>query len=462
MNRSSQPFILLGALAAVLVGLALAMQHSSYEVWGGVLLLPILTMVTLPLLRVAVRKDVPHLYRILAIGFFLKLAGTALRFYVFSKVYGSASDATLYFERGARLASGVRSGRLGISEIIPWARELGFVIKLSGLVLTITGPTRLGAFMVFGWLGFWGVVFIVKAACRAIPGLEQHRFAILCITVPSIVFWPSSLGKEAWILFAIGVLSLGLSRLFVWDRPVVGLLLATLGGMGIGAVRIHLAAVFVAGAAFAFVQGLLAPANEAMQQRRGGRLLLAFASLSLMGTIGYLAVRHISLSKDGGDFLSGIDNALSRAESMSETGGSSFTPINTRNPLVWPWAIFRTLTRPLPVDVHSASAFFPAVETTAYLLALIACRRRVAGLRAAMRRSPFLTYCIASTAIFGVVFSAFGNLGILVRQRSLVVPFMILLLCIPARRSRNQRLADQLDVPAARPRQRTGAAASRA
>jgi len=462
--RLRQPALLVGILTAALVGLAMVMAKTSYDVWGGVLLIPVLAVITIPLLRLALRKDIPHLFGILAIGFFVKMAGTALRFYVFSSVYGGAADSTYYYRTGGDLADAVRAGRLSLLDILPWARELGFVIRLSGVVLTFTGPTRLGAFMVFGTFGFWGSVFIVKAVCRAVPGIAQRRFATLCVAVPSVVFWPSSLGKEAWIFLSIGVLSLGLSRLFVWDRPIIGLVLATLGGMGIGAVRIHLAAVFVAGAALAFLQGLLLPATDTLRRRKGGRFLLAAISIVLVGAVGYTAVDRIRLSRDGGDFLTGLDSALDRAATMSEAGGSSFTPINTRNPLLWPYAIARTLTRPLPIDVQSVSAIFPAAEIMAYLLALIAGRRRLANLRALIRRSPFLTYCLASTAIFGLVFSAFGNLGILVRQRSLVVPFMLVLLCIPAAASRKQRLEEQLDraEQARREAQRVGAAASRA
>lgn len=465
MPQSRQTALVIGILVAVLSGLGVLMTQTSYEVWGGVLLVSVLTVLTMPLLYLAVRRDVPRLFGVLAAGFFMKVAGTILRFYVFSKVYGSVADATYYYDRASNLAAGVRSGRTSFFDIIPWARELTFVIRLTAVVLTFTGPTRLGAFLVFGLMGFWGAVFLVKAACRAIPGLEQRRFAVLCMAVPSIVFWPSSLGKEAWILFSIGVLSLGLSRLYVWDRPVIGLVLATAGGMGIGAVRIHLAAVFIAGAAVAFVQGLVLPTVDPLRRRRGGRLFLAIASLAVMGAVGYTAVNRIRLAKGGGDFLSGLDSALDRAATMSEAGGSSFTPINARNPLLWPWAIARTLTRPLPIDVHTVSAAFPAAETTAYIVALFSCRRRVSNLGAMMRRSPFLTYCVACAAVFGLVFSAFGNLGILVRQRSLVVPFMLTLLCIPARPSRSQRLNERLAQSAnssPRSRQRDGAAASRA
>lgn len=462
MARNREPILIVSVLVVVLAALAIVMAKGTYDLWAGVLLIPILAGVSLSLLRVAVRRDIPHLYGVLALGFFVKMAGTILRYYVFSRVYGSVADATLYYKRGSELAAAVRGGRLSILDILPLARELNFLYRLSGLTLFVTGPTQLGAFLVFGTLGYWGVVLIVKAACRSIPGLEQRRFALLCMWVPSVVFWPSSLGKEAWILFASGVLALGLSHLYLWTRPVLGLVLAALGALGIGALRIHLAAVFLVGAAFAFVQGLLLPESGRFQRRRGGRFALAVVSLALMSAVAYSAVNRLGLSKDGGDFLTGLDSALNRAATMSETGGSAFTPINAKNPVLWPWAIVRTLTRPLPTDVNSLSAVFPALETSAFLIALVAARRRLANIGACLRRSTFLAYCLATSAVFGLVFSAFGNLGILVRQRSLVVPYLLLLLCLPARASRAERHEVRLAQAIEARDQRPGAAASRA
>ena len=79
-----------------------------------------------------------------------------------------------------------------------------------------------------------------------------------------------------------------------------------------------------------------------------------------------------------------------------------------------------------------------------------------------------LTFAIRNTLLFGLVFAAFANLGILARQRSLVVPFMLLLLCLP-KPQRTPSLPDHSVLVssaaqrrARENRQRVGSAASRA
>ncbi len=454
---------MVAVLAAVIAVLGLLMNRASYEVWGGTLAIPVLALIVLPALRWYLRNGLSHLFRVLALGYLLKIVGTLLRYFVFAKVYGGLADSSYYFQKGSLIASAIRSGRESIWGAIPTGRDIFFITRLTGGVLTVTGPTRLGAFLVFGTFGYIGTVFLVVAACRSVPGLVQHRYAVLCAVAPTLVFWPSSLGKEAWILLCIGVFSLGIARILRSDRALFGLAIATLGGVGFGAVRIHLAVIFVAGAAFAFVQGLVLPPANRRALARGRALLLSVSAVAVMIALAFVAARRLQVGDPNGDFLSNLDNAMKRASSLSEIGGSSFTPVSTKNPVLWPYAILRTLTRPLPIDVKSATTLIPAAEMALFLCALLAGRRRLAGFGRALRSSPYLTYCTVCTLLFGLVFSSFGNLGILVRQRSLVAAFMLLPLCLPQASSRAQRVADHW---AARVRKDQGAepepAASRA
>ena len=65
--------------------------------------------------------------------------------------------------------------------------------------------------------------------------------------------------------------------------------------------------------------------------------------------------------------------------------------------------------------------------------------KRWSSVRTAFRRareSPFLLYCIVLILLWAATFSSFQNFGLLVRQRSLVMPALFVLLSInpmPAR-----------------------------
>jgi hypothetical protein len=47
-----------------------------------------------------------------------------------------------------------------------------------------------------------------------------------------------------------------------------------------------------------------------------------------------------------------------------------------------------------------------------------------------IRQYPFLLYCWTLTLIYVMLFQAFGNFGLLVRERSIVLPALYVLLCL--------------------------------
>jgi hypothetical protein len=46
-------------------------------------------------------------------------------------------------------------------------------------------------------------------------------------------------------------------------------------------------------------------------------------------------------------------------------------------------------------------------------------------------RQPYISFAVTVLFAGGLAYSSFGNLGILARQKSLLLPFMLLLPCIP-------------------------------
>ena len=98
--------------------------------------------------------------------------------------------------------------------------------------------------------------------------------------------------------------------------------------------------------------------------------------------------------------------------------------------------------RPFVWEVETGTQIIASIEA-AFITYLVITRRRSLLLAIARARStPFLLYCWTLTALYSVAFSAFSNMGLLVRQRSLVLPALFVLLCVePAlvRRTGDQR-----------------------
>jgi hypothetical protein len=71
------------------------------------------------------------------------------------------------------------------------------------------------------------------------------------------------------------------------------------------------------------------------------------------------------------------------------------------------------------------------------LLTLARWRSLVAAVRR-LRRRPYLALALVYTLLFVVAFAAVGNFGILVRQRSQVLPLYLVLLCCQPRAPRSR------------------------
>src|SRR5947208_936013 len=87
------------------------MQHKAYDVWGAFISVPLLILVSWPMLAAAIRReDDPWFTRIILWAFALKLAGGLARYYVAIAAYNGLIDANDFSKHGAALAALWRHG----------------------------------------------------------------------------------------------------------------------------------------------------------------------------------------------------------------------------------------------------------------------------------------------------------------------------------------------------------------
>ena len=84
--------------------------------------------------------------------------------------------------------------------------------------------------------------------------------------------------------------------------------------------------------------------------------------------------------------------------------------------------------------------------------------RRLLNAPKLMLTTPYLVFAALCIVTFGVAFASIGNLGILVRQRSLVMPLLVLFWCLPpivfaSERRSSERSAARPDAVPDAPRQ---------
>ncbi len=433
--------LLIAGAAIYLLVTGWAMTALSYDIWGVFIVAPVLVVASIPLIPIAFDGRLARLVPIAWLGLGAKFGGAILGYIVRFDSYGGSADAGKYHEAGRLLAADVRSGVASPVSVLPTGTDTDFLEQLTGLVYTVIGSSRLAGFLVFTWFSYWGLVFAIKAAAIAIPKFATRRYACLVFFLPSIAYWGSSIGKEAVVGLSLGVATYGAALLLAdRGRRSTAVVFVLAGLIPAARVRPHFAAIW----AGALVIGLfvkfgmeLVEQRDSTEQRRsrlGVLVLLAVAG------VGFAVVASITLN-----YLNPVDQVNEQQEAVTDRfssifdrvgeqtgqGGSVYEPIAISGPWDWPYAATRTLTRPLLPEANTLNEFLPAIEMTALVALAVISWRRFVNVPFLLLRTPYLVFALLCVGTWGVAFASFGNLGLLVRQRSLVLPLLLVFWCVP-------------------------------
>ena len=432
------------AVTAYVTSLLWAADRLTYDGWFPLLALPVLAVAgTLVLHRWTAYLHDRWLFQVAVLALVLKLMCGVLR-YLMAYVLYDGSDAGYYYTFGVEAYQEYR--------YLDFSRELphggipgtGFVAAVTAMLYTVTGPTMTGGFVVFAFIGFWGQWLAFLAFRRAVPDGHHRRYALLVFFLPTLVFWPSALGKDAWMQMAIGLALFGASFFAVRQHRVRGLVLLAGGLLLAGLVRPHVAAFVALGVIGGLA--LLRPARRTSMTP----VLTVVGTVVLGAAAVWAATRGATFVGAESLSLSDLESAADRAGGRGASGGSEFTPVPLLSPLGPAAALLTVLYRPLPFDAHNVQALLAAAEGT-FLLWLTWCWRW--SLLTALRRSRtamYTTACLIAVVLFVAAFSEFANFGILARQRAQFMPMFLALLCLPSMRGNS--LDPRTALALARPR----------
>jgi hypothetical protein len=433
----SPTILRLGAVAvAAIVGAMLAgtfawvLGTESYNLWGALITVPVVVAINVILIgRVSRREDEPWLAFLLGVALAAKLAASLARYYVAYVLYSGQADAQGYNLAAASLYDDWRRGNITWE----WGGKQGtqYLELITTAVYTVVGPSPLAGFIIFASMAFWGQYLLFRAFRVALPDGDGKRYALLVMLLPSMLYWPSSIGKEAWLLLFVGVTALGAARFFT--RQKGALVLLGVGAAGITLIRPHLAVLLF---------GALAVAQLFRPQARQST-----GVLSKLGGLVVLVVAGVILTSQSASFL-GIDDFSWQAVSdsvdkasdqASEGGGSAFESTPIRSPVDVPSAAVTVVFRPFPWEAHNAQMLLQGLEGLLLIVLLVRAWPRWRHLPSVMRASPYVTFAVVYVAGFIWAFSGFGNFGILARQRVLMLPFFLVLLALPTIEQRRER-----------------------
>ncbi|MBV8808802.1 MAG: hypothetical protein JO033_09015 [Acidobacteriaceae bacterium] len=359
----------------------------------------------------------PHLKQLLGTGILARLVAASLYIWLGAFVYDYSVDAFHYWTVGMQRAQDFSA--VGWSAFQPPFWSTNLINNICGFVMLATGNTLPGLFVLFSLAALWGGYFFYRAFSTAFPAGDPMLYGTLALLLPSNLFWSSAIGKDALAQLFIGLTAYGFAR--VSQRlGTLSIVTCALGIAGVLVVRPHIAAMLAVAVTLPFALG----------KARGGWMNVA-AKIVLVPLLVAVSLWVVS---QAGQFV-GVETADSTSSIQTvnnllkntQIGGSTF---NSGQSLLVrvaesPFLMFR----PFPWEVKNAMAAVASLE--AFLLLWFAWKRRRA-LLAALRqwRDPYVGFILTYAILFSIAFAAAtSNFGILVRQRIMMVPLVLMLFC---------------------------------
>jgi hypothetical protein len=415
-------------VAAATVGVVYAMGRAGFEGQMYLVTVALVGLVAAFVLPKAVERDGGLTLPFVVGALGLHLVGSLVRFVIIQAVYHGVADANGYYGAGKTFAPLFRSLQFPALQDPYFGTP--FVNWSTGILFALIGSTLLGGFVVHSALAFVGGWYFYKAFRVAFPEGDSRLFAVLIFYLPSMWYWPSSLGKDSLVMMFLGLGVYGFALLF---RAVMfrGLFCAGLGLLGAFMIRPPIATALMVAAAAAF---LLRPARRQSAQVTAMTWLIMVPALAF---VAFFTITHTATYLGNSNAIEAFQANRSTDFNTGETG-SNFTPPNALSPTGFPQAVITTNFRPFPWE---AGGLFPALTSMeGVLLGLLIVARRTQifrGLRR-WRANGMVLFSLAAFLAFSVILSSLANFGLLARQRTQVLPFLFMLICMVAK-PRRQR-----------------------
>jgi hypothetical protein len=421
-ERKRSPFSWRTVAGVLVIGciawFAIMWAVESKSVGVALVEIPFLLLLTAPLFMIEARRERRFdLAGLMATGLALRFAASYYRF-------THAADASTYHNSGIELAKSFRRFNFSVDPLSPVPGTGGMKI-ITGVVEVLTNSNAFATFLVFSWLGFLGCYLFYRAFVIALPDGWHYRYALLIFLWPTLLLWPSSIGKDCWMLFTLGIAALGAAR--VLKRQPGGYSLLLVGTLAGSFVRPHVALLLVIAFAVALVIGRRQTRPGAVTPGSVGKIA-GLVVILVLGSV--LATRTADLLK-ANDVGSSVDAALLQNSTRTSQGGSAFHAPNPKNPIGYVEAAVTVVFRPFPIEAHGLESIASSIEGLFLLALALASWRRLASIPRQLRGSPYTMLAIAYMLMFVFAFGTIANFGILARERSQLMPFVFVLLCVP-------------------------------
>jgi hypothetical protein len=289
----------------------------------------------------------------------------------------------------------------------------------------VTGNALPTLFVIFSLAALWGGYFFYRAFCVAFPQGNRGLYGLLVVLLPSILYWSSAIGKDALEQLFIGISAYGFARV-VRRLDFWAILIAAVGIAGASALRPHVGAILAISMLLPFALG----------RTKGGWMTVTakIFLLPVLVSCTFFLVKQAQsfVGAESADLQSGI-HVLEERNIDTQYGDSTFNQGGSliKRIVQGPFLPFR----PFPWEIHNSMSAVAAVEGLG-LFFLLWRKRRECWALIRKWREPYIGFILAFALQFSVIFAAVtSNFGLLVRQRIMLVPIVVMLFCarLPAR-----------------------------
>ncbi len=390
----------------------------------------------------------PTMFRIVMASGALKLAAAPLWIYVIDHYYGGVADAYTYNQVGTQVAAQIRNGNFSFH--VGTLVGDGATSIITGIIYTPIASNTLGGFFIFAFLAFVSLALFYRAFRVALPDGDNRRYAKLVFFFPSLIFWTSAIGKDALISLGLGLGALGAARILARTRG--GFLLLGLGLALTALIRPHVALMLFIALAVAYLVSKStkpSPLNP-LAKVLGAAVLVVGGVVLAKVTAHFLGIQSLDATSIEHVLNQNALNTGAAAQGQIGQFGSSTAASVSLSPASIPKDFYYVVIRPLPFQAHGVTQLASSLENVFLVALLITSWRRLVSAFMSMRRRPYLLLAALYSLVWIVLFASIGNLGILARERTSLLPFLLVLLSWPAatRARKTFRRATEFDVGA--------------
>lgn len=338
--------------------------------------------------------------------------GAAIAYYFYAQQFGG--DVSMYYND----PYGVY-GASGLSTV--------FIINFVQMLKEYFGGTMLDYFLLFQAMGFWGLLFVLRAfdEIHAELGQPQNKFVYMLLFLPGLHFWTSAIGKDAPIFLAVAMCTWAVFRL---QSRYLGFAAGVVVSL---VVRPHIALIT-----------LIALAATVLVARKTS--LLSRVALLVVALAGIASVSGLVEQSFNGLNISNTDSVsefIETKSSVSEESGGDISIINASFPV----RLVSLLFRPFFIDATGALGYIASLENVVLLIIIGSLVWRFRTAVSVAQAALFARFAILFFILLVILLALVNyNVGLGLRQKMMTMPALLVFFAamVAVREARKGQLYD--------------------